>query len=86
MGNFCGFVSKKINIVVYVLIFFIFVDKFEVEVNLLLCNVEIIVDLDFCLMDDKDIFDKKIEEWNEEMFKEVIVNCESGSNKIVDNI
>lgn len=85
MGNFCGFVSKKINTVVNVLISFISVDKPEAEANLLLCNAEIIVDSDFCLTDDKDISDKKIEERNEETPKEVTANCESGSNKIADN-
>lgn len=67
------------------MISFISVDKPEAEANLLLCNAEIIVDSDFCLTDDKDISDKKIEERNEETPKEVTANCESGSNKIADN-
>lgn len=88
MGNFRGFVSKNINTVVNVLISFISVDKPEAEANLLLCNAEIIVDSDFCLTDDKDKdkSDTKIGEQNEETPKEVTANCESGGNKIADNI
>lgn len=49
-----------------------------------------VVDLDFCLMDEKDKFDINIiimkEGKNEEIFKEDVVNCESVCNKIVDFI